>query len=944
MSKQRVQTRHTRPWMQRVPMPMLVRSAAAYAAAVVSPGCLAMYSASAHMLAPMSAISREMAVPIPIVRIATTYAVNNPSTGASTGTPALPAADIRARAPVALEGSEKAFSLIPLRPTPNQRKEGGMEEGFMQQGGAAASAPAASLESAAAGSVPGVEPVDASAWDADVEGACGVSFVGLDGKFAAYEINEPPVGPLFRVHVRFPVEQLLHQGCVRGAAQRAVVWFHGMRMSRLFGEKLTVQSSAELPRWWMVAASGSADIGRGLQQSFECSFAVHFPDPASRSFDKGQYAKRLQSVKAQRDTSPLMRAKVVPEQSKVFMAFFNRQNDDSAIRAEGQRVAQEAAASQHAAMASSRTTASSTALASAGNAATQNGGAAGGSHARSHGFAGYNVPALTLNRLRDLMAQHVEVVLAFPRLRAIVLQGGRARAVAARCSRAEQAARLSVSGLARPVVPVHEDGFRNKCASVTARISDGALQLTALEPEQARQWCCGSQVFNEELSLDGCCRMLVARAVLTIKGQRLSPPAGERFRQVAAVLKSATLHAALPEWPDRMELVASVLAQPHAPLPVCLEPELCSGEFVLVQGESSFLSDILQLPEAQGESVRARCVVEMLSGFALNGQSEAFVQLLLRAGASREGLEEAGVCVLRVTRGGSEERQQVKIPHTDGSEWVHAKMLRSQAAAQEQQDAHEAWLAVCTCLLEAYGVGDQSRTAGHRKASFTVDTGRTGVARVLGATEQASTAWEARQVIEARLTEIGIRAPSMNLKGEFILRLPLRTEWTPDEHQKPSLDAACQHALNFRSMGPEIASAAGGFIFSYVEILQLLFDNAVVKRTLHASVLEAKNALGLCQQLHAAGCNDGGRGGGANLWSQMVGTGNVPGSNPVFASSKTVYFENAIKLWAKGVIMMHACCRARALTCKRSVLCPQHSCWSIANARACVARSSDFVL
>ena len=144
-----------------------------------------------------------------------------------------------------------------------------MEEGFMQQGGAAASAPAASLESAAAGSVPGVEPVDASAWDADVEGACGVSFVGLDGKFAAYEINEPPVGPLFRVHVRFPVEQLLHQGCVRGAAQRAVVWFHGMRMSRLFGEKLTVQSSAELPRWWMVAASGSADIGRGLQQSFE---------------------------------------------------------------------------------------------------------------------------------------------------------------------------------------------------------------------------------------------------------------------------------------------------------------------------------------------------------------------------------------------------------------------------------------------------------------------------------------------------------------------------------------------------------------------------------------------------------------------------------------------------------------------------------------------------
>ena len=85
--------------MQRVPMPMLVRSAAAYAAAVVSPGCLAMNSASAHMLAPMSAISREMAVPIPIVRIATTYAVNNPSTGASTGTPALPAADIRARAP-----------------------------------------------------------------------------------------------------------------------------------------------------------------------------------------------------------------------------------------------------------------------------------------------------------------------------------------------------------------------------------------------------------------------------------------------------------------------------------------------------------------------------------------------------------------------------------------------------------------------------------------------------------------------------------------------------------------------------------------------------------------------------------------------------------------------------------------------------------------------------
>jgi hypothetical protein len=410
------------------------------------------------------------------------------------------------------------------------------------------------------------------------------------------------------------------------------------------------------------------------------------------------------------------------------------------------------------------------------------------------------------------MAQHVEVVLAFPRLRAIVVQNGRARAVAARCSSAEKAALLSASGLARPVVPVHEDGFRDKCASVTARISGGDLQLTAHEPEQARQWCCGSQVFNEELSLDGCCRMLVARAVLAIKGQRLSPAAVKRFGQVAAVLKSATLHAALPEWPDRMELVASVLAQPHAPLPVCLEQELCSGDFVLVGGESSFLSDVLQLPEAQGESVRARCVVEMLSGFALNGQSEAFVQLLLRAGTWREGLEEAGVCVLRVARGGSEERQDVKIPHTDGSEWVHAKMLRSQDAAQEQQDAHEAWLAMCTCLLEAYGVGDQTRTAGHRKACFTVDTGRKGVARVLGATEQASAAWEARQVIEARLTEIGIRPPSMNFKGEFILRLPLRTEWTPDEHQKPWLDAACQHALNFRSMGPETASAAGGFI------------------------------------------------------------------------------------------------------------------------------------
>jgi len=123
-------------------------------------------------------------------------------------------------------------------------------------------------------------------------------------------------------------------------------------------------------------------------------------------------------------------------------------------------VAQEAAASQHAAMAASRTTASSTALASAGNAATQNGVAAGGNHARSHGFADYNVPALTLKRLRDLMAQHVEVVLAFPRLRAIVVQNGRARAVAARCSSAEKAALLSVSGLALPVVPVSGTSVR----------------------------------------------------------------------------------------------------------------------------------------------------------------------------------------------------------------------------------------------------------------------------------------------------------------------------------------------------------------------------------------------------------------------------------------------------------------------------------------------------
>lgn len=707
-------------------------------------------------------------------------------------------------------------------------------------------------------------------WDADVRHAVGVSLAaGLrTDERIAYMFNEPPVEPMFAVYVSFPRALLLSlDGLIPGAAQRAVVWFHRLRMSVLVGP--STEGGLIKPRWWRAGASASRLLQPTTAAAYTLSFSVHFPeDLFPTRISQAQYCSSLRESQAVTVSmrGPQHRAVIHLKLSTIFGAA----HMERAVLDEGQRVATCASTALHSAASSSAGTASVTSLVRMGNSATLGGGSAQHS-ARNHGFGGYDSRAMTMASFRRARALQINDDWQFPKFLALVMRNdalGQAVAIAARASVFE--AQLDAQGAANieptAILPVGQDSFFKECASVTERVRSGDLNEDSFTVRQALLWCCGSQVFSVHSDLDGCCMLLFSSAKLAVTG---GVPASQEFARLAMLARVArVLSRALSVRErdvissdgntlqvERLLAVAEVLTcSPRSTPPVRLSKGWDGTDYEVAAVDNT------KLP-----GVSVGMVVEQIGPFLLYNEHQDFVSILQRGGA----LLRLSTWMLRGTREGVMHYHTIQTLDTNGGKWLADKELESVSVIGLQETASGVWTAICSVLLEAYGSGCIPRAAHHSKRTFelALDPHQYQLLRGVGSGGVDTPSDVLKDVILARLGTMGIEAPQHTLRSTFVLQLPPPCSWacestTFSPQQVEALRETCRLAAQCSAYNREcVATAKDGYIFPFVEVVQVLLNRASARGDYSQRVVEATTELDLKCQLHAGGVSDGGRGG-----------------------------------------------------------------------------------